>query len=44
MGLREMQIEFFLKLEGKGLLGRPRRRWMNSVKIDVGEVQWGHVD
>jgi hypothetical protein len=29
------------KLEGKRLLGRPRRR---RVKMDLGEVGWGDVD
>jgi hypothetical protein len=26
------------KPEGKGPLGRPRRRWVNNIKIDVQEV------
>jgi hypothetical protein len=25
-------------------LGRPRRRWVDNVKIDFGEVGWGDVD
>jgi hypothetical protein len=29
---------------GKRLLGRPRRRWVNNIKMDVGEVRWGDVD
>jgi hypothetical protein len=30
--------------EGRGLLGRPRRRWMGNIKIDIGEIGWGDVD
>jgi hypothetical protein len=25
------------KPEGKGLLGRPRRRWMDNVRMDLGD-------
>jgi hypothetical protein len=25
-------------------LGRPRRRWVNNIRIDHGEVGWGNVD
>jgi hypothetical protein len=32
------------KPEGKGTLGRPRRRWVDNVKMDLGEVGWGDVD
>jgi hypothetical protein len=30
------------KLEGKELLGRPRRRWEHNIKIDLQKVGWGH--
>jgi hypothetical protein len=30
--------------EGKRPLGRPRRRWVDNIKIDLGEVGWGDVD
>jgi hypothetical protein len=30
--------------EGKRQLGRPRRRWMNNIKMDLGEVGWCSVD
>jgi hypothetical protein len=30
--------------EGKRPLGRPRRRWVDNIKMDLGEVGWGHVD
>jgi hypothetical protein len=32
------------KPEGKKILGRPRRRWMDNIKIDLQEVVCGGVD
>jgi hypothetical protein len=32
------------KPEGKRPLGRPRCRWVNNIKMDLGEVGWGDVD
>jgi hypothetical protein len=32
------------KSEGKELLGRPRRRWVDNIRMDLGEVGWGYVD
>jgi hypothetical protein len=32
------------KPEGKSLLGRPRRRWVDNIRMDLGEVVWGEVD
>jgi hypothetical protein len=32
------------KPEGKRLLGRPRRRWGDNIKIDLQEVGGGHGD
>jgi hypothetical protein len=32
------------KPEGKGPLGRPRRRWVDNIRMDLGEVGWGDVD
>jgi hypothetical protein len=32
------------KPEGKRPLGRPRRRWVDNVKMDLGEVGWGDED
>jgi hypothetical protein len=29
------------KPEGKGPLGRPRRRWEDGVKMDLREIGWG---
>jgi hypothetical protein len=28
------------KLEGKRPLGRHKHRWDNSIKMDLGEVEW----
>jgi hypothetical protein len=32
------------KSEGKRPLGRPRRRWVDNIRIDLGEVGWGDED
>jgi hypothetical protein len=32
------------KPEGKRPLGRPRRRWVDNIGMDLGEVGWGDVD
>jgi hypothetical protein len=32
------------KPEGKRLLGRPRRRWVDNIRMYLGEVVWGDVD
>jgi hypothetical protein len=33
-----------VKPEGKRPLGRPRRRWVDNIRTDLGEVGWGDVD
>jgi hypothetical protein len=30
--------------EGKRPLGRPRRRWVDNIKIDLREVRWDGMD
>jgi hypothetical protein len=30
--------------EGKSPLGRPRRGWVDNIRMDLGEVGWGDVD
>jgi hypothetical protein len=30
--------------EGRRPLGRPRRRWVDNIGMDLGEVGWGDVD
>jgi hypothetical protein len=32
------------KPEGKRPLGRPRRRWVDNVKMDLMEIGWGGMD
>jgi hypothetical protein len=32
------------KPEGKRQLGRPKRRWVDNIRMDLGEVGWGDVD
>jgi hypothetical protein len=32
-----------IKPEGRRPLGRPRRRWMDNIRMDLGEVGWGDV-
>jgi hypothetical protein len=31
------------KPEEKRPLGRPRRRWVDNIRMDLGEVEWGDV-
>jgi hypothetical protein len=31
------------KPEGKRPLGRPRRRWVDNIRMDLGDVGWGDV-
>jgi hypothetical protein len=31
------------KPEGKRSLGRPRRRWVNNIEMDLREIGWGSV-
>jgi hypothetical protein len=32
------------KAEGKRPLGRPRRRWVDNIKIDLREIGWYYMD
>jgi hypothetical protein len=32
------------KSERKRPLGKPRRRWVDNIRMDLGEVGWGDVD
>jgi hypothetical protein len=45
MGRRGTRIRLLVrKPEGKRPLGRPRRRWMDNIRMDLGEVGWGDVE
>jgi hypothetical protein len=32
------------KPEGKRLVGRPRRRWADNIRMDLGEIRWSDVE
>jgi hypothetical protein len=32
------------KPEGKRPLGKPRRRWVDNIRMDLGEVGWSDVE
>jgi hypothetical protein len=32
------------KPEGKKPLGKPRRRWVDNIKMDLGKIGWDGVD
>jgi hypothetical protein len=32
------------KPEGRRTLGRPRRKWVDNIRMDLVEVGWGDVD
>jgi hypothetical protein len=45
MGEKRKAYRLFVgKLEGKRSLGRPRRRWVDNIRMGLGEVGWGNVD
>jgi hypothetical protein len=36
--------EWVGKPEGKSLLGRPRRRWVDNIKMNLREIGWDDMD
>jgi hypothetical protein len=32
------------KPEGKRTLGRPRRKWVNNIKMNLREIEWDGMD
>jgi hypothetical protein len=45
MGEKRNAYRLFVgKPEGKKPLGRPGRRWVDNIRMDLGEVGWGDVD
>jgi hypothetical protein len=32
------------KPEGKRQLERPRHKWVDIIKMDLGGIEWGYVD
>ena len=44
MGERGVYRFLVGKPEGRRPLGRPRRRWVDNIRMDLQEVGCGHVD
>jgi hypothetical protein len=45
MGEKKNAYKLFVgKQEGKRPLRRPRRRWVDNIKMDLLEIGWGGVD
>jgi hypothetical protein len=45
MGEKRNAYRLFVgKPEEKRPLGRPRRRWVDNIRMDLREVGWGDVD
>jgi hypothetical protein len=45
--LREKRSEYIMltgKPEGKRPLGRTKRRWVDNIRVDLGETRWDDVD
>jgi hypothetical protein len=39
-----MRIGLVGKTEGRRPLGRPRRRWVDNIKMNLGEIGWDGTD
>jgi hypothetical protein len=44
MGERKLYRVLVEKPEGKRPLGRPRHRWEDGIRMDLGEIGWGSVE
>jgi hypothetical protein len=45
MGEKRKEFRLLVgKPGGKRPLGRPRRRWVDNIRMDLGEMGWGDVD
>jgi hypothetical protein len=44
MGKKRNGYRLVGKPEGKRLLRRPKRRWVDNIRLDLVEVGWGDVD
>jgi hypothetical protein len=45
MGKKRTANRILVKMpEGKRPLGRPRRRWVDNIKIDLREIGWNGMD
>jgi hypothetical protein len=44
-GKRGTRIDYWWESQTeKRPLGRPSRRWVDNIRMDLGEVEWGDVD
>jgi hypothetical protein len=41
---RNVYMVLMGKPEEKRLLGRPRRKWEDGIRMDLREIGWGRVD
>jgi hypothetical protein len=39
-----MDLKYVNKAHGKRPLGRPRRRWVDNIKMDLREIEWDGAD
>jgi hypothetical protein len=44
MGLMNAHRILLVKPEGERSLCRPRRRWVENIKMDLREIGWGGID
>jgi hypothetical protein len=45
MGEKRNAYRIFVgKSQEKRQLGRPRRKWVDNIKIDLSEIRWGGMD
>jgi hypothetical protein len=45
MGEKRNAYRIFVgRPEGKRPLQRPRHRWVDNIKMDLGEIQWDDMD
>jgi hypothetical protein len=45
MGRRGMSMRYWWENQKiKRPLGRPQRRWVDNIKMDVREIEWGVMD
>jgi hypothetical protein len=43
IGRRGIHIRYWCESQ-KGPLGKPRRRWMDNIRMDLEEIEWDGVD
>jgi hypothetical protein len=44
IGRRGIHIGYWWDTEGKRPQGRPKCRWVDNIKIDLGEIGWDCMD